>query len=193
MSKRRSPNRSTVTIVCRQCGVAFERVPGVRKYYLKKFGRVGDFCGMTCFGLSRRKNKTIAQKKAEKSEYDRRRREEIAADGRAAVYKAAKAAYHRRTYDPARAAEERKPKYQRHLAYLRRYYADPKNKAEKVAYDRARRAAAYGPFAEAYLIAVDIKKTICARIPDKYERARARGYYDNNAQTRRRQDGNNRH
>jgi hypothetical protein len=74
-----------------------------------------------------------------------------------------------------------------HAAYCRAYFAaDPARKAAKEQYDRDRKDAEFGPFAEAHRALVELKKLTCALIPDKYERAKARGYYDRNAQQRRR-------
>lgn len=75
----------------------------------------------------------------------------------------------------------------RRAEYARRYNADPTNRAAKSEYDLARRAAAYGEHADAYRLLLELQTVIRRMEPDRYLRARARGYYDReHAQTRKR-------
>lgn len=136
-------------------------------------GRV--FCGQRCFGLSRRKPKPPkAERRAKKAAYDLIRRTLLADEMRAE-----KREYHKRTYDPVKARKVRLARAAWHLEYCRKYYADPKRKAAKVRYDQRRRSAMFGQFAGAHRLLVKLKKEICKRQPDRYERAKARGYYNN--------------
>jgi len=136
---------------------------------------------MRCAGAAKAKHIPRDEKVAAKAAYDR----EYRAANRA-MLKAKKAAYFQRTYDPAIAADERKSRAPAHAEYIKRYYADPRRKAEKVAYDADRRASAYGEFADAHKALVALKKEVIKLCPDKYERMKARGYYERNAQQRRR-------
>lgn len=115
------------------------------------------YCSRLCAGLGRRKHKTKDQKVAEKAAYDRKRREL-----RREELKAEKAAYHKRTYDPVKAAEHRKTRMPYHVEYCRR----PEVKAKKVAYDRERRAQEYGPFADAYKLLLQIDNEVNSRMSD---------------------------
>ena len=98
---------------------------------------------MRCSGLGRRKNKTDGQKKQEKRLYDM----EYRAKNRE-MLKRKKRAYFQRTYDPAKAAIERKQGMPQHLEYCRR----PAYKEWKRDYDRRLRAREYGPFADAHML-----------------------------------------
>lgn len=113
------------------------------------------FCGRRCAGLARRTGKTKAQKRAEKKAYDARRRVELAAE-----LKVKKAAYHRRTYDPALARVERKKRAAFHAEYCRR----PSYRLWKREYDRRHRAKAYGPFADAFELTLELNREIKGRM-----------------------------
>jgi len=163
---------------CETCRRWAERTRREVKYRQKP----PRFCSLKCCGVARRLNKTKTQKVAEKAAYDRayrsKNRERL---------KAKQAAYFRATYDPDAARKLRtRAKMKKHAEYCRRYYADPAKKAAKVAYDQARRDAHYGPFAEAHRVLVMLKRAVVKAQPDRYERAKERGYYDRNAQQRRR-------
>lgn len=113
------------------------------------------YCGRECAGVARRKHKSTEQKRAEKAAYDAARRVELADQ-----LKAAKREYHKRTYDPVKAAVERKAKMPRHVEYCRR----PEYRAKKRAYDIRHRAAQdYGPFAEAAMVLRDLETEILSR------------------------------
>lgn len=140
------------------------------------------YCTATCAGAARRTSR--AAKVERKREYDARRRAALADQIRAA-----KAEYHRRTYDPTAAREERKKTAAQMAEYARRYNADPANKAAKAEYDAALRAAKYGEYADAYRLLLELQALVRSMEPDRYLRARARGYYDrDHAQTRKRHD-----
>lgn len=108
--------------------------------------------------MSRRRGKTIEQKKAEKAAYDvEYRRRNVA------LLKAKKAAYFQRTYDPVKAAADRKLRMPRHVEYCRH----PRYKKWKRNYDRGYRAKKYfGPFAEAHVLLIDIEKEVAKRASD---------------------------
>lgn len=113
------------------------------------------YCDRACAGMQRRAGKTKAQKVAEKRLYDMAYR----AKNRK-LLKAKKRAYFERTYDPRKAAIERKKRMHLHVAYCRQ----PRYKAWKRAYDQKYRASEYGPFAEAYLLAINLNREIKTRM-----------------------------
>jgi hypothetical protein len=112
------------------------------------------YCDRRCSGLARRKHKTKAQRVAEKRLYDmayrRKHLERL---------KAEKRAYFQRTYDPRKAAIERKKRMHLHVAYCRQ----PRYKAWKRAYDQRYRDNEYGPFAEAARLAIDLNREVKSR------------------------------
>lgn len=142
---------------CAHCGKAAERPAG----HVNRSRRLGLrlFCGRRCSGLGRRdpnpptKDERVAAKRAYDAAYRRKNR---------ALLKAKKAAYFRRTYDPAKAAIERKARMPRHVEYCRR----PEYKAYKRQYDRQHRAREYGPFAEAFMLCIDLNREIKRRMTD---------------------------
>jgi hypothetical protein len=176
--------RTMIKLICSSCAEPFKRVLACVKYQ-RRHGAENEFCSQRCTGLGRRTYKPKAVKVREKAAYDASYRAT-----NSARLKRTRAAYFQRTYDPEKARRERAQKMAAHVVYCRKYYADPKRKADKVAYDLDRRAAAYGDYAEAYKLLLQLQDEIRRRIPDRYERAKARGYYDRvirpNAQQRRR-------
>lgn len=134
------------------------------------------FCSRRCFGLDRRKNKTPAQKREEKRLYDIEYRAK-----NHDLLKTKKHEYFKRTYDPEKAAIERKKRMPLHVEYCRR----PEYKAWKRDYDREYRAKEYGAFAEAYQLTIDLNREIkerTSRHEIKYQNGAT-----NKAQRRRRQ------
>ena len=108
--------------------------------------------------------KSVAQKKKEKAAYDR----EYRAKNRA-LLKAKKAAYFQRTYDPVKAAEERKKKMPQHIEYCRR----PEYKAKKKLYDHNRMRGRYdGEWLEVALLLYELQKEIRRQEPDRENRYR---------------------
>jgi hypothetical protein len=95
------------------------------------------------------------QKKAEKAAYDLARRTGPLRDR----ILAEKREYHQQTYDSSAAAAYRQARMPYHVEYCRR----PAYRKKKRVYDRKYRAAEYGEFAEAYLLAVDINHEIKER------------------------------
>jgi hypothetical protein len=127
--------------------------------------------------MARRSTLTPAQRKAEKSAYDAQRRADKGPD-----ISAKKAAYHRRTYDPAKARHRRARNMDQHIEYCRK----PEYRAYKADYDREYRAREYGEYAEAYLLLLDLERELRERAT-WYERNKAKGYYTRSAQQRRRE------
>lgn len=133
------------------------------------------YCNRTCAGLGRRTHKTKAQKIEEKRQYDAQRRV-LLADR----LKAEKQAYHKRTYDPAKAAVERAKNMARHVEYCRQ----PAYKAKKHEYDKRRYAQKFGAFAECVGVLQELKAVIASRM-SKYDIYMANGRYDKYAERRR--------
>lgn len=162
-------------IKCAHCRKTTDKPPGA----VNRSRAAGRplFCGRRCFGLDRRQHKTKAQKRAEKRAYDAQYR----ADN-LAMLKAKKRAYHKATYDPAKARVVRKKRMPLHVLYCRR----PEYKRWKHGYDRRYRSKRlYGPFAEAAMLAVDLNREVKSRITD-YE-IRSQNGTLNKTQSRRRE------
>lgn len=137
---------------CARCGKVTDRPAG----HVNRSRVQGNslYCGRKCSGLGRRKGKTKAQKKEAKRLYD--------ADYRIrneAELKLKRAAYFQATYDPKKAARERKKRAHIHAAYCRQ----PAYRAWKSGYDRQRRANEYGEFAEAFQLTIDLNREIKSR------------------------------
>lgn len=114
------------------------------------------YCGRSCSGVGRRKNKTRDQKVEEKRLYDMEYRRK-----NKALLKAKKSAYFQQTYDPAAAAIERKKNMARHAEYCRR----PEYKEWKREYDRQYRAKQdYGEFWESFIVLTDIEREVFSRM-----------------------------
>lgn len=142
------------TFDCHYCGRSVSRPAG----HVNRARAHGDnlYCGRVCAGLGRRGHKTKAQKVAEKREYDARYR-----ILNAAKIKARRAAYFKQTYDPAKAAVERKRRAPAHAEYCRR----PEYRAWKHDYDEKYNAKRnYGPFSEAFRVCIDLNREIKERM-----------------------------
>lgn len=112
-------------------------------------------CGRVCAGIARRQPpKSYAQKAEEKRLYDIEYRAK-----NLAKITANKRAYFQATYDPDKAAIERKKTMARHVEYCR----SPEYKAWKKEYDRRLRASEFGEFGEAYLLLLDLDREIDSR------------------------------
>lgn len=159
---------------CAHCREWTEKEPG--QINLAKRISAPMFCDRWCFGASRRKGKTKAQKVAEKRLYDMAYRTK----NRQAL-KAKKRAYFERTYDPRKAAVARAKRMHLHVAYCRQ----PRYRAWKRRYDQQYRAREYGPFADAYLLAVNLNREIKSKATN-YE-IRIQNQTLNKKQTRTRQ------
>lgn len=104
--------------------------------------------------------------KREKAIYDRKYRKK-----NRDRLRASKAAYFKRTYDPGKAAKERKKRMPQHVEYCRQ----PKYRAYKRRYDLKRRASAYGQFADCYRLLLLLQAEIKKQEPDRFERYRQSG------------------
>ena len=142
-----------VTITCERCGAASEKEAGAVNRARRSGLRL--FCSRTCAGEGRRTHKSKAQKVEEKRQYDTEYRTK-----NRAMLKAKKAAHYQATRDPEKERAYRKATMARHVEYCRR----PEYKAYKREYDRQYRASEFGPFAEAYLLAIDLNREIKERM-----------------------------
>lgn len=144
---------SKVAFLCAQCGTKAEQDAGAVNRSKKRGGTL--YCGKSCAGIARRTNRSDADKRALKAEYDRQYR---ARDPE--KRKAEKAEYYRRTHDPVREAEARKKRMPKHVEYCRR----PEYRQWKVEYDKKYTARkGYGPFGEAAIILNQLEAEISSR------------------------------
>lgn len=102
-----------------------------------------------------------AEKKRRKALYDKEYRKQ-----NFERIRARNAAYFQRTYDPVKAARERKKRMSNHVKYCRQ----PWYRAYKRDYDRRRRASEFGAFAEAYKVLLLLDREIRRQMPDRFER-----------------------
>lgn len=166
---------------CAHCGATATTANGA----FNRAQKIGAplYCGKECSGLARRKWKSLEQRKAEKSAYDAARRAALAER-----IKAEKREYHKRTYDPVKAAEVRKRRMPYHVEYCR----SPEYRAWKREYDRTYRAnKEYGEFAECFLLVMDIRAE-CLRQMTDYEIRYAKGGVAKTQQRRRNYERANR-
>jgi hypothetical protein len=163
---------------CAYCGKAADKPAG----HVKR-ARAGGFklyCNRRCSGLGRRKHKTKAQRKLEKRLYDIEYRKT------SPTLKARRHAFHVRTYDPVKAAKVRKKRMPYHVEYCRQ----PWYRKWKSEYDRRRRAGEFGAFAEAYTLALELKREIRRRFNrEQIEQIRYEDGRRNKAQGREREAG----
>lgn len=135
------------------------------------------YCNRKCSGLGRRDGKTRAERAEAKRLYDI----EYRAKNLERIL-VRKKEYHKRTYDPVKAAEQRKKTMPRHVEYCRR----PEYKRWKKTYDKNYRAKRdFGPFAEAAMVLQDLNFEIKGR-GDRHEIKYQNGG-TNKAQRRKRQ------
>lgn len=135
------------------------------------------YCNRRCSGLGRRDGRTKAERVEAKRLYDLAYRAK-----NLDWIKSKKRAYFKRTYDPVKAAVERKKNMPRHVEYCRR----PEYKRWKTTYDRKYRAKKdFGPFAEAAMLLSDLNLEINGR-GDRHE-IRYQNGGTNKAQRRKRQ------
>jgi hypothetical protein len=142
-----------IPFTCPQCRKpAYKPVSAVNR---ARAAEAPIYCGRVCAGLARRKpEKTKAQKVAEKAAYDAEYRIK-----NKEMLRAKRAAYFQRTYDPEAARIERKKRAAFHAEYCRQ----PSYKLWKAEYDRRRRAQAFGEFADAYTLTLELNREIKAR------------------------------
>jgi hypothetical protein len=163
-------------ICCAMCGAVLHKK--TREINRAKKNGLNLYCNRTCSGLARRlKNpKSEQERKEEKRLYDARYRKDKSGE-----IKAKKQEYFKRTYDPVKAAEERKKRMPKHVEYCRR----PDYRMWKREYDKRYRANKFfGDYAEAALLLQDIEREISQQA-SRYEIYRVNGTL-NKAQTRKR-------
>lgn len=134
-------------ITCPHCGKTAEKEPNAVNRARREGNRI--YCSRRCSSLGRRKHVPKAVKRLLKKLYDAEYRTK-----NLAWIKAKKAAYFQRTYDPEKARIERKKRAAAHAEYCRQ----PEYRRWKSDYDRKRRDAAYGPFAEAARLCIDLSR-----------------------------------
>lgn len=108
----------------------------------------------------------MAITKKQKSIYDKKYRK-----NNAAKIKAKKAAYFKKTYDPVKAAVERKKGMAEHIEYCRQpWYKDYKRE-----YDKRKRLDKFGTYREAKQVLNLLQAEIRKQMPDRFERYRETG------------------
>lgn len=164
----------TVAYDCDQCGKPITVLTG--HYNRSKSRGARIFCGRSCAGLSRRVDRSDAEKVAAKAAYDREYRAK-----NAKRLKAEKAEWYQRTRDPVKEAAIRKERMHLHVAYCQR----PEYKKWKREYDRRYLAQKrYGEFAECFLLTQEIRKE-CLEQQSDYEIRLAAGTLNKKTQRRR--------
>lgn len=149
---------------CAWCG----RPHGKEISAINRAKRIGAplYCNRKCAGFGRRSNKSKSQKVEEKRLYDAAYRKR-----NLALLKAKKAAYFQRTYNPKKAAIERKKRMHLHVEYCRQ----PHYRAYKHDYDRVYLAKRrFGAYWEAALLVRQIDEEVQSRM-SKYEIGLAHG------------------
>ncbi len=140
-------------VTCDHCGDTVWLETG----HINRARKQGDglYCNRVCAGMARRVNRSEEEQKELKQRYDAARRIELADK-----IKAKKAEYHRRNYDPAKAAQYRKNRMPSHIEYCRQ----PTYKAWKKSYDQQYRAnKIYGEFAEVSIVLAELETEITTR------------------------------
>lgn len=161
-------------VVCQHCGAEFDkRLAEWRRAPVKRF-----YCTQACSGLARRSAKSLQEKKSDKAAYDAAYRAKNAESLRLR-----KQDYHQRTYDPEKAREWRQKNDSMIKRVRQAITSRPEYKDAKRAYDADLRSFDYGHFHECHKLLLQLERAVRASAP-WYERAKARGYYDN----RRKQD-----
>lgn len=175
--RERHGRRLAMNLICPQCRVEFERKAG----HVNRSLKIGAplYCGRACAGLARRLNKSDEQKRADKAEYDRKRRAEKGIELRE---QRRSAYYANHDHYKAKHAEYRKTRMPKHVEYCRQ----PAYRAKKHKYDIAKACEEYGEWAETWRLLLELEKEIRSQAT-AYERRVANGYYLRSAQKRRRE------
>lgn len=141
-------------ITCARCGCKSDKPNGA----VNRARKIGApvYCDKNCAGFARKVNKAREQKKEDKRLYDA----EYRAKNRA-LLKVKKANYFQRTYDPAKAAQDRKLRMPAHIEYCR----TPEYRAWKKAYDRRYRGnKLYGEYGEAFSALLELENEVLSRM-----------------------------
>lgn len=159
---------------CAYCNAVTKKLTGEINRAKKKGAPI--YCNKICAGFGRRHNKTKTQLKGEKRIYDmefRRKNKEI--------LRIKKKEYFQKTYDPEKAAIERKSNMPRHVEYCRQ----PKYREYKKEYDAKYRAKNdYGEFWEAFFALREVEQEIRKRM-SWYEIEQQNGTLNKHQQRRR--------
>jgi hypothetical protein len=169
-----------INCVCPHCGAGFAATVSS----VNRANRRGapKFCGKACAGLSRRSQKTDAEKREAKAGYDAKRRADFADR-----IKAEKAEYYRRTKDPVKEAAVRKMRMPKHVEYCRR----PEYRARKQEYDQEHRAKKlHGDLWEAAILTLKIRRA-CLELFDDTEIRRQKCTLNKKSNRRRSYDRTN--
>jgi len=138
---------------CAHCGKPHNQPTGHVNRAAKRGAPV--YCGKVCFGLARRKHKTVAQKVEEKRIYDEQYRIK-----NAARLKAEKAAWHKKTYDAEKTRLYNQQRMAQHIEYCRR----AEYKEYKKQYDlEYRNKQDFGEFWEAAILVLKVGAEIASR------------------------------
>lgn len=162
------------SIICPECSRrAWKQVGAINRASKIK---APLYCGRACAGIGRRKNKSVAQKKAEKAAYDEAYR--VKNFDR---LKAQKAAHFKRTYDPEKNKLRVKLRMPQHIEYCRR----PEYREQKRRYDRAHKAQKhYGPWWQAAMVLLDLQAEVASRMT-RYEIYQQNGLLNKSTSRRR--------
>lgn len=140
-----------VTINCPVCKLDKPKYIGHINRANKMGARV--YCSKACSGIARRY--TVEQKKAIKRDYDKQYR----ADN-LELLKKKHHEYFKKSYDPQKAAVERKKRMPKHVEYCRQ----PEYKVKKKKYDARRRDEInYGEYSECFRLILEIESLYSQR------------------------------
>lgn len=159
-----------VPFTCAYCGSVGTKASS----HANRSARIGAalYCDRSCAAAARKTDtRSLAEKRADKRAYDKAYRAT-----NDAMLQRKRAEWYAR-YGPAnrqKEAEKRRERMPQHVEYCRQ----PQYRAKKHEYDVQRVSAKYDEFAEAHRILVELEREIRRRVPDKYERLKARGYYE---------------
>lgn len=140
-------------VACARCGAITLRENG----HINRAKKNGNplYCGKVCAGIGRQTQLTESEKKERKRLYDIEYREK-----NSEALKVGKAAWFKATYDPKKAAIERKKRMPKHVEYCQR----PEYKEYKQNYDREYRAKKeYGEFWQCFLLLLSIETEVAER------------------------------
>lgn len=159
-----------IEFTCPICGCLSKKQTG---HYnrAKKMG-LSIFCSRICMGIGHRVTRTTAEKKKIKADYDRIYRTVNVEEKRKKHHE-----YFKRTYDPVKAAIERKKKMPKHVEYCRQ----PEYKKWKKEYDKKYRALKdYGEFGECFILLYELEGMI-----DRYEASIEQNTFNKSQQRKR--------
>ena len=139
-----------IDFTCNNCGAAAKKERGAYNRATKRGYR--NFCSRKCAGEAKKIDRCPNERKERKRIYDAEYRSK-----NKELLKKKKAEWRRKTYDPERAAQERKSKMAAHVEYCRR----PEYKKYKKKYDKEYRARKkYGEYWESFCLLMDIKEEV---------------------------------